>query len=38
VIDAKPVAGQRDHALDVALLRVARIVEDHHVAALDGLK
>ena len=30
------VAGQRDHPLDVALFRVARIVEDHHVAAMDG--
>ena len=37
VIDADAVAGQRDHALDVALLRVARIVEDHDIAALDGL-
>ena len=36
VIDAEAVAGQRDHALDVALFGIARIVEDHDVAALDG--
>jgi hypothetical protein len=36
VVDLKPVAGQGDDALDVALFRVARIMEDHHVAALDG--
>jgi hypothetical protein len=36
VVDAQPVSGQGDDALDVALLRIARIVEDHHVAALDG--
>jgi hypothetical protein len=36
VVDAQPVAGQGDDPLDVAFLRIARIVEDHHVAALDG--
>ena len=37
-VDAESVAGQSDHALDIALLRVARIVEDHDIAALDGPK
>ena len=35
VIDKDGVAGQCDHALDVALLRIAGIMEDDHVAASD---
>src|ERR1700744_4294469 len=33
IVDAQGVAGKRDDALDIALLRVARIVKHHHVAA-----
>ena len=36
VVDAETSPGKRNHALDVALFRVARIVEDHHIAAIDG--
>src|ERR1700674_2011912 len=36
-LDANPVAGDADDALDVALRSVARIAEDDDVAALDGL-
>ena len=36
MVDAKRISRQRDYALDVALLRVARVVEDHYVAALNG--
>ena len=35
LVDAKPVAGQGDDALDVAFFLIARIAEDHDVAALD---
>src|SRR5215470_6157451 len=34
-VNANLVAGNADHALDVALGRVAGIAEDHDVAALD---
>ena len=36
VLNAKTIAGQRDDAFDVALLRIARIVKDHDVATIDG--
>src|SRR5450631_2051308 len=35
VVNPQPVSGQSDHALDVALLGIAWIVEDHHVPSLD---
>src|SRR5208337_110508 len=37
VFDADAIAGNADHALDVALRSVAWIAEDDDVAALDGL-
>src|SRR3981189_953399 len=37
ILDANPVAGNSDDALDVALRSVARIAENDDVAALDGL-
>src|SRR6266851_7486278 len=37
ILDANPVAGNSDDALDVALRSVAWIAEDDEVAALDGL-
>jgi len=36
VIDAQTIAGKGDNTLDIALLRVAGIVEDDHVSTLDG--
>ena len=36
MFNAKAIAGQRDDALDVALFRIARIVKDHNIAAIDG--
>ncbi len=36
VVNAQPVSRQRDHPLDVAFLRVAWIVKNHYVAALDS--
>src|SRR5579859_2142687 len=37
-VDPDPVAGQPDHALDEAFLRVARIMKYHDVTALNTLK
>src|ERR1700675_4411185 len=37
ILDANPVAGNADDALDVALRSVPWIAEDDDVAALDGL-
>jgi len=36
VVNAEAVAGDGDDALDIALFGIARIVEDHDVAVLDG--
>ena len=37
MFDAQMIAGKGDDPLDVALLWIARIVKDHHIATLDGL-
>ena len=38
VIDTQSVAGESDDALDIAFFRIAGIVEDDDIAALDGLE
>ena len=37
-INAQSIAGPRDHALDVTLLRIARVIEHHYIAAADLLE
>ena len=36
VVNNNAIAGQSDHSLDIAFLRVARIVEHHHVTTMNG--